>query len=447
MLENNRDSITTYISIIAATLILLSIFIFARAIISIGAALIIISYLFSTKKSSSFLSKHKAFIPLLIAGILISINLTYLMIVNHNINLKDIFAFSNPLFIVLYICALYFFLSKDERYANYLLNVFLCVISVFAIIVTTIFIYKHLHGINFIVSNLYTNVSGGGYIQSMVGLTFPLSAVIIFIKAIKTESKISRSILIPVALIIIFDDIFVNQGRIGYFIELSVLFYYSFIFVKKFSYSDGKLNIIKSLLAMFSSILFILMLFGIAYNYSTTFHTRMTVMSKNFYSYVTSDPSIDNSEYLKHTSTGQRALFYSTSIKIFKEYPSVLLFGCGYKEGIKDVTECSRVLIKDSSKLENEPYVMQTGVEPHNEFINYVFKAGIGASVCFIMFFIMLFYEAKNLTYNNMVFMRLLVIGFVIGCLFEYFISSQMSVTIFATLVAIFLAKPLENKS
>ena len=66
------------------------------------------------------------------------------MIVNHNINLKDIFAFSNPLFIVLYICALYFFLSKDERYANYLLNVFLCVISVFAIIVTTIFIYKHL---------------------------------------------------------------------------------------------------------------------------------------------------------------------------------------------------------------------------------------------------------------------------------------------------------------
>jgi hypothetical protein len=432
---------------ISATLILLSIFVFARAIISIGTALIIISYLFSTKGSSSFLSSHKAFIPLLIAGILISINLTYLMVVNHNLNLKDIFGFSNPLFIVLYICALYFFLSKDEKYANYLLNVFLCVVGVFAIVFTTIFIYKNIHGIGFIISDLYTGKSGGGYIQSMVGLTFPLSAVIILVKSINTKYKISRVLLILVALVIMFADIFVNRGKIGYFIELSVLFYYSFIFVKKFSYSDGKLHIIKSLLAMFSSIIFILMLFGLAYNYSTTFNARMSDMNKSISSYVTSKPSMANSQYLWSTSTGQRFMYYSTSLKIFKEYPSVFLFGCGYKEGIKDITECSRILIKKSSKLKNDNYVVQTGVEPHNEFINYVFKAGIGASICLVMFFIMLFRDARNLSYHNMVFLRLLVIGFVIGSLFEYFISSQMSVVIFATLIAIFLAKPLDHKS
>ena len=62
------------------------------------------------------------------------------------------------------------------------------------------------------------------------------------------------------------------------------------------------------------------------------------------------------------------------------------------------------------------------------------------------MFFIMLLYEAKNLTYHNMVFMRLLVIGFIIGSLFEYFISSQMSVILFTTLLVIFLTNPQTTK-
>jgi hypothetical protein len=361
------------------------------------------------------------------------------MVVNDTLYMKELFAFSNPIFMVLYTCALYYFLSKNKKYPNILLNVFLSVVAVLAFISVSFFVYKGMHGITFIISNLYATISGGGYIQSMVGLSFPLSAVIILIKAINAKAKMSKTLLALMSIVIIFADIFVNQGRIGYVIEFFMLFYYSFSLVRKFSYTNDKLNLIKIILAVLSSLICIFMLFCVAYNYSATFHKRVSDMNNNIVSYVSSDSSVANSKYLANTSIGLRALYYSTSIKIFKEYPSVFLFGCGYKENILNVSECSRLLVKNNSKLKDDIYVIQTGVHPHNEFINYLFKGGVVASSCLIMFFIMLFYEARNLTYYNMIFMRILVVGFLIGSMFEYLISRQLTIIIFFTLVAIFL--------
>jgi O-antigen ligase len=80
---------------------------------------------------------------------------------------------------------------------------------------------------------------------------------------------------------------------------------------------------------------------------------------------------------------------------------------------------------------------------PHDEFINYVFRGGIVAGASLLMFFVLLFYESKKLKTEDKICMRVLLIAILAGCTFDYFMTTQMLVALFATLLSIFLSKQI----
>ena len=134
-------------------------------------------------------------------------------------------------------------------------------------------------------------------------------------------------------------------------------------------------------------------------------------------------------------------MYYSSSLKILKEYPSLLILGCPYKTEITDVELCTSVLVKKSERLKNDINTIKGGGMPHDEFINYIFRGGIVAGISLLLFFVALFFESKKLQTRDKICMRVLLIAILIGCTFDYFMTTQMLVVLFATLLSIFLSK------
>ena len=56
------------------------------------------------------------------------------------------------------------------------------------------------------------------------------------------------------------------------------------------------------------------------------------------------------------------------------------------------------------------------------------------------IFLILIFYKAKHINKKYIVSMRVLVMAFVIGCCFEFYMTRQMNLSIFFTILGIFLS-------
>lgn len=78
-------------------------------------------------------------------------------------------------------------------------------------------------------------------------------------------------------------------------------------------------------------------------------------------------------------------------------------------------------------------------VEPHNEFINYIFRGGIFSALCLLMFFISLFYITKNLPLQDRFGVRVFILGYFIASLTEYYLSTQYEVYVFYVISNIFI--------
>ena len=435
-----NSKITMFVGVVTG-IVLFSIFAFLRAPVSIGIIVIIILYLINIRLGDHFFKVHKSIWFLLFAGLLINISTLFVDIYTYNFNIKHYIGSGNPIIIVAYICALNYFLSKNKNYAKYLLDFLVAIISILAVLSLGVFTYYTCLGQSFIMSDLiiYTIHSGGATIQSMVALTFPLSAVILLKKSSMKSFSINKVLLIILAIIIIFADLFINRSKVGYLIELMVLVYYSFVFIRKYSYQDGKLYLRRILVTISVSALSLGIIFGSAFHFSSIFNARVSQMFSEI-SIASKNDNISTYNKLAQTSTGLRYMYYSSSVKLFKQYPEVFVFGCGYTTHISNPTDCSRLLIKNNDKLSSDVTVVKDGIEAHNEFINYTFKGGVLAGISLLMFFILLLYESKHIDQYYRNFFRIFVLAFVIGCLFDYFITVQIMVALFSTILGIFLS-------
>ena len=362
------------------------------------------------------------------------------MAVTHHAHLSLFFGFSNPLISVLYIYSLVYFLSKNKKYNVYLINLYVSLASILAVLSLGVFLYKMFEGQEFIINDLYAMHSGGSVIQSIVALTFPLSAVIMVIKALKSERKILRVCLILLAFIIIFTDLFINRSKVGYLIEIMVLIYYSCVLVRKYSYKNDVLSVRRVLATIILSMVSLVIIFGVTFQYSTILKTRVTSMISNVDMFFKTPFDGKDRRYLSTTSTGLRLMYYSSSVKVFEQYPSVFLFGCVYKTNILNPTDCTKLLIKNNKKLNNDRSMVHNGIEAHNEFINYTLKGGILAGSSLFIFLVLLLYEARYLDRNYRNCLRIFVLAFFIGCTFDFFMTTQMMVATFATLLGVFLS-------
>jgi hypothetical protein len=397
-------------------------------------------YLFNKDFSSDIFRQNKSLIFLLIAGLLINAGMIYVLFSTKTFNTRDIFGFSNPLLILLYVCALSYFLSKNKDYSEYLLRVYSTIVVIFSIVSCCVFLYKYLHGQSFLVSNFYTGYSGGSIIQSIVALTFPFTAVYLILKTKKIDYKIFKLALYLSSILIIFVDLFVNRSKVGYIIEFVVLIYYVLVLVKYYGNRVSNSNIKKTALTLIAGLLLITVLFSIAFKQSNIFNTRVSQMFKEITLFFDKNVDEEKINQLSHSSTGLRLMYYDSSVKVFKAYPSILLFGCPFTQKTYSVTECSGELISNNSELSRDSYVVDE-IMPHDEFINYTFRGGILAGICLLAFFIALFYEARKLSVDDKVCLRVLTIAIFIGSCFDYFMTTQMIVILFSTILAIFLSK------
>ena len=441
----------SYFILFLISLIFISLWFWARAILSISFIIITLIYLYSNR--SSFLSSIKenlyqnpSFAFLLFAGVLYSVNCIYLSIINQEIHtIELLFVLANPLIVTLYTFALIHLLSKNENHAKYLINVFCIIISFIAILSFFVFIFYYLKGQNFLIRDFYSNADHAGQSQNLVALTFPFTAVLLLNKVPDIKKVSYKIFIIAIALIIIFADVFINQSKIGYIIELTVLVYYCYYIIKKYSYINKKLFIRKFLLVL---VLVIFSLGGslyITYKTSTIFHQRVSTGISGFNKFFNKN----NSKTIEG-SVEIRLTYYSNSIKIFKKYPKILLFGCPINESTISPWVCTGNIINKDLQLQKDMKGLKD-IPPHNEFINYTYQSGIFASLSLLIFLILIFYEAKHINKEYIVSMRVLIMAFFVGCCFEFYMTRQMNLSVFFTLLGIFLStknnKALNHKN
>lgn len=421
-----------------------SIFIFARAFISISFVVVILMCLLN-KNAIRQLKNSLALKSFLISAVLINIGMFYVLFLNDTVNLKTILSFSNPILVLLYICSASYFLSTNKKYANYLINFFISLVTIFSIYALSIFIYKKLHGQDFIVSTIYASVNGGSAIQSIVALTFPLSAVIIINKTINSNLKLCyKTFPILVALCIILVDLFINRSKAGYIIEFVILVYYSYMLITKYFFGRYNLGVIKRITLCFIALAIFANGTTLIYKKSDIFHARVSQATHDFNKFFSKDYNKEINLHLEKTSTGLRLLYYVSSVKVFKEYPSILLFGCPLIQKNANPTECTKELIANS-KLKDDIRIVHNGIMAHDEFINYTFRGGLIAGICLLIFFIALFFnDSKKLSQDSMLYLKVLTMAMFIGCCFDYFITIQITVVLFASLCAIFMSKKRE---
>ncbi|AJI74942.1 O-antigen ligase like membrane family protein [Francisella philomiragia subsp. philomiragia ATCC 25015] len=431
-----RSEIYTKIVFVLMLVMFVSIFFFARFFISVGFILIIF-FSFFNKEVFKVLKNNKSLQFLLLSAIMINIGMIYASFASGSLDVKSILGFSNPIFIFLYICSASYFLSKNTKYANYLLNFYIAIIVIFSLYA----LFRYVLHANFVVSQIYFGIYGGSVIQSIVALTFPFSAVVIIGKAIRMSNLLLKILMFAAGLLVIFIDLFVNRSKAGYVIEFVVFIYYSFIALKYFSFKNNKLCIKRLVTILTCCIVIISIIFGTVYKFSSVFNYRLQTSVEE--SQVFFNQDYDNTDARKQyeTSTGLRLLYYSSSFKVLREYPKLYILGCPYLTSTTDVIECTKVLINKNQRLRDDPRVVNDGIMAHDEFINYVFRAGIVAGVSLLLCFVAFFVEARWLDYRNRVYFRILILAMFIGCLFDYFFTTQIMVILFANLTAIFLAQ------
>lgn len=441
-LENNMclSRVTTLLPVILVTAIFISIWTWTRDIVSISIISIIIIFLISNRKTNLgnvkiFLKRNSSFILLIFAGLLYSVNCIYLSIINQDTyTIKLLFNLANPLILTLYTFALVYLLSKNKNYPKFLINVFYIIVSFVATLSFLFFIFYWLKGQTFLISNFYSKPDHIAQSQNIVALTFPFAAILLLNKIPDINKILCKMLIVVLALIIIFADIFINRSKIGYLIELIVLIYYSFYIIKKYSYINKKFHI-KKLLIVSCLVIFSLSTgLYIAYKTSGTFHQRISTGMYGFNKFFNKD-SNKNIE----RSVEIRLIYYTNSLKIFKEYPKILLFGCPLNEGTINSSICTKKIINKSPLIQESMKGLKD-IPPHNEFINYTYQSGALASLSLFLFLILLYRESKN-TYKEYIMpMRILVIAFFIGCNFDFFMTRQFNTTIFFTLLGIFLS-------
>ncbi|MFV9972407.1 MAG: O-antigen ligase family protein [Francisella endosymbiont of Hyalomma asiaticum] len=443
-----KQNIFPKIVLVAGIVIFASVFLFARALISIAFFTIII--LFFVNRDFSFdKSKFQRYMPLLFllaAGVVI--NAAYLYgyaVYGQSITHNELVAYANPVVIVIYTYSLGYFLSQNKKLADYLLSSYLTVTVLFSLLCFIKFLYSS----NIDLIDVYGTFGHGPDVQGVIAFTFPFVSVCFLNLALKSSKIRNKLIFLLSVLLVIFTDLFINTSKVGYIVEVFVLVYYAFVFIKIYSVqtNTNTLSIKKMLIMTFLSLLALTFIFSFAYQKSQIFHDKTSEFTKSIARIFESNGySKIERRNLEQQSTGLRMIYYISSIGIFKKYHNVFMWGCSFTGNTPNLNYCTQNLVENNQQLQANPMVIKNQpVEPHNEFINYIFKGGIFSALCLLMFFISLFFITKNFPLQDRFGVRVFILGYFIASLTGYYLSTQYEVSMFFTLLAILLSR-IEQK-
>ena len=436
---NKRSFITTLL----LSLIFLGVFTYARAIVSISVIIIIVMYVLYRNKSIRIFKEYPSLWFLLTMGTFFSLAVIYGKYNNDSANLKSLVAFSNPLLLLLFSSAVINFLDGQKKNIEYLLSV-VCVLTITLCVVGLAFCgYKYFfyHDYHILINDIYNQESA----QFFVAFIFPFISVVLISKAFDSQSKRNSIILFALALMVIFVDVLANRSMLGWLNEFIVFCYYFCKIISNYTRKNNAIVWSRLIVILTAGLIFFLVSFMSAYNISPTIKGKINSTTSSLISLFSSDYSKENKEFLEHTSNGLRSLYYISSIKVMKEYPQVLVLGCPGAGYNMSVIDCTETLISQSEKLKNDNKVVSK-IFPHDEFINYTFQCGIVGGLSLMLFlFSIFFFAAKRLEAQYRVYLRILVVMFTTGCLFDFFMSSQLITVSFFALLAILLSTQGKN--
>ncbi|HBC71838.1 MAG TPA: hypothetical protein DCZ38_03560 [Coxiellaceae bacterium] len=199
---------------------------------------------------------------------------------------------------------------------------------------------------------------------------------------------------------IVYTVLFRSIGRSGYFVfgGLMILF-----FVQKFRWRG-----------LFLAIIGVALLFGLAFNFSSTFKQRVNAIFS------------DVKEYHKNdmTSVGLRMTFVKNSIGLIKKHP---MFGAG-----------TGSFAKEYAAIEPTPSVLANN--PHNEYAYITVQFGILGLVIILLFFGVPIWYSQYLPEEQKYLARGVILGIMLGSLANSWLLDVTSGHLYAYFIALAFA-------
>ena len=404
---NNRGIFFCY----ACLSFLLGVFLtVSTALTSIFAVMLLCLFFFGDYKSKFLLIKRYYVWPALLL-FLISIISCFYSSVPFNEAFLEAIKFYKLLFIwiIAYICYKYPTIV-NKLFIAFLIGVLINVIF----IVINYYFFNPKEAIYF---------SGGNFpaAQShfVTGLIFAISGFFFLSLAFSVNRVRLKLTFFMCAIILFYVDLVLNTSRTGYVIEFCILFVG---FVLKFRFKG---------ILVATALLPIIFLFF--YNYSSSFKMRVDMAYFNTTSYFektlnNADTKEDNSEYI-------RLNYYNTVLGVIQNKPGLFFYGCGSGGQIP----CTKALIEqyNVNGVHNNYLVIKN---PHNQYLFYLLQSGFLSFILFIFLLLSTFYNAYNLALIERNNVRILIVAFSVGCLFNSWLLDIGPGFVFCFLLPIFLS-------
>lgn len=253
---------------------------------------------------------------------------------------------------------------------------------------------------------------------AFITLTFSFSCLLF---AVKYKGK-TRVLLLLAGLIALYAEVFLNSARTGYMMELAtVILMYTIRYGKK---------------GAFFATIFIMLLFTSAYKLSPVFHQRIDQAYKNITAF--------HQHKTNNTSVGLRLGWYSVSFDMLRQRNiGQLAIGSG-TGSIKDSS--INYLQKNSNKFPKSfKYLVIDN--PHDQFFLITVENGMIGLLLTLAIFLSIVLHGRKLLYPWNYISYVVIIGMVIGCLFNSWLRDFTMVARFILMSSLLLSCPYQQKN
>lgn len=312
-------------------------------------------------------------------------------------------------------CVVYFVCGNLKRFYWVLSGLFLGVILNLIAIFINYFLLSQNWAIEFVRAN-WPSAQGHGQF-ALFTLIFSFGCLTAcFIKSINIKWRYSLFVLGSLGM---FAEVFLNSSRTGYLMEFTLMLFL-LVQVRKLKLFLGILSLI-------------VMFFSLAYLCSPIFNDRVDVAVQNTIGYFKGEKQAYKNFNI--TSEGYRLNFYATSGKILYNEPKKIIFGYGsgsYEEVTKKYF--NNVTNKNKASF-NEPFV-----NPHNQYILFLFENGIIGLLLFLSFLYVIWRYSTILPLLWKGILLVSIISMMINMIFNSAFMDYLTSIVFISILATFAA-------
>lgn len=248
---------------------------------------------------------------------------------------------------------------------------------------------------------------------AFITLTFSFSCLLF---AVKYTGK-TRVVLLIVGLVALYAEVFLNSARTGYVMELATaILIYTLRYGKK---------------GLIYATIFVVILFSSAYKLSPVFHSRLNQAYNNVVKF--------EQQQTNNTSVGLRLAWYKLSWQLLKQRNvGQLIIG----SGSGSIHQCSLVYLQQNKHEFPSSFRHLEIYNPHNQFFLTTIENGIIGLLLIFAIFASIAVNGRKLLYPWNYISYAVIIGMVVGCVFNSWLRDFMMLTKFILMSSVLLSCP-----